>query len=881
MKRSVMGWVVLGLLVGGIGPMRADETDIFSAPTVQPNVIILIDSSGSMDDPVAGEDKIVSARNAAIDLVTNTSGMRFGILRFNLTSTGARMVAVAGSTVTDLVDGINDIDADGYTPLGRATGDVQDYLQGTFSEGTYSGSTNGGRRGYRDTDECGRNRDSNCRTTTATVTYPSPIQYECQKNFVIIITDGLPNGEDENLVVDMARELYENDHSSTLTGVQNATVYTVGFNVPEGTALLTAAAAAGHGQFFTADDAAELSQALRNILSDIAFRTYTFNAPLIPSTGTSGAGKAYLCSFDPDPAKPFWNGYVKAFTTNSAGMISVDANGIPLTSSLAWEAGALLAAKTPASRTIFTYFSGAQQDVATTNASITTAMLGLTTSTDRTKLIDFVRGVDTYDEDLDGDTTEARSWKMGDPFHSAPALVIPPPGLSTDSTYLAFKTAQASRTKVLLVGANDGMLHAFRESDGQELWAYVPSDELGSLKLLRPSSVAHAYFVDGTPVITDVKIGSTWKTIAVFGERKGGRYYHALDITDPTNPSFLWSFTDARLGETWSEPSIGTVKMSDSSVRYVAFVGGGYNSTNNNATGKAVMAIDLTNGAKLWEYYNTGTADAQYMNFSIPASVAALDLDNNGFTDRLYVADVGGQIWKFDVSPLASLTSGLVNNWTGKRLFAAASTQSNPPPAGAYTPAQGMYARPTLAYDDTGALWLYIGSGDRNNPNANSSNYFFGIKENTNMTNGSTINPTFLLDAPVANASITQGWKLALSSREKVLSSPEVHNRAVYFSTYTSNVAATCVNPSGTARLYAVQMGNGDSAWDWSANTARSGENSGTRYRDIGSGIPSDPVTVQGSANDAIVVSTTDGQIATETRARAAAKRVRYWKEVF
>ena len=29
----------------------------------------------------------------------------------------------------------------------------------------------------------------------------------------------------------------------------------------------------------------------------------------------------------------------------------------------------------------------------------------------------------------------------------------------------------------------------------------------------------------------------------------------------------------------------------------------------------------------------------------------AVDLNNDGYIDRVYIGDVGGQLWKFDVSP--------------------------------------------------------------------------------------------------------------------------------------------------------------------------------------------------------------------------------------
>jgi type IV pilus assembly protein PilY1 len=75
------------------------------------------------------------------------------------------------------------------------------------------------------------------------------------------------------------------------------------------------------------------------------------------------------------------------------------------------------------------------------------------------------------------------------------------------------------------------------------------------VKNLNSTSGDHLFYVDASPIAADIKVGSTWKTIVVFGLRRGGNHYYALDITDTTNPSFMWSFTDTKLGETWSEPA--------------------------------------------------------------------------------------------------------------------------------------------------------------------------------------------------------------------------------------------------------------------------------------------------------------------------------------
>ena len=62
------------------------------------------------------------------------------------------------------------------------------------------------------------------------------------------------------------------------------------------------------------------------------------------------------------------------------------------------------------------------------------------------------------------------------------------------------------------------------------------------------------------------KTKDQWKTILVCGLRKGGKTYFALDITDTLNPQYLWEFrtdssTLSQVGQSWSEPAIGRVKI--------------------------------------------------------------------------------------------------------------------------------------------------------------------------------------------------------------------------------------------------------------------------------------------------------------------------------
>lgn len=228
-------------------------------------------------------------------------------------------------------------------------------------------------------------------------------------------------------------------------------------------------------------------------------------------------------------------------------------------------------------------------------------------------LIEYVRGRDLADEDEDNNRAETRDSVLGDIFHSAPVVAEPPipkflcdlgihnqcvrtlyskqlgipstpladatgnePGCSTPipgDAYDVYLASNRRRDKVLLVGANDGMLHAFMsgagtrtctgapaatydEGTGEEVWAFIPPDLLPRLKDL---PFGHTYMVDGDIMVRDiwadgnsdgVKQPDEFHTMAVVAEGRGGTHYFALELawagaTDKgaaAAPNFRWMF---------------------------------------------------------------------------------------------------------------------------------------------------------------------------------------------------------------------------------------------------------------------------------------------------------------------------------------------------
>lgn len=863
-----------------VGKIKGSQVHLYSGNYL--NYLYCTDTS------VCGgaESRLDIAKRVLGNLVNNVDGVRFGVMDFNQSPPGAHMVAAIGTSKAAMINAINHMTTGGGTPIGGQMRDASKYYKGIFE------------------------------------TYPSPIQYACQPNYVILITDGLQTDTMSSQAVQVhAGIAYRTDHSAILPGVQNVITHTIGFAMTGGedelaqaVANLKETAANGGGEYKAANNEAELERALLEAMLKIMEGVFAFATPVVPTTSATGISRAYLAAFQTssDPTRPFWKGFLKAFNRDEQGQLQTNADGTPdeyctFTLSdgttkpcLAWEAGDTLRQKASGTRAIKILSGTSLIDFNTTN--VTPSDLGVATAAERDNIVNFVRGVDVNDENGNGDATEDRAWKLGDIYHSTPVLVTPPFLPSPDPTYRAFRAAQASRPSVLLAGANDGMLHAFREADGEELWAFIPPNLLPTLKRVAAASGVHQFYVDASPVAADVKIGGTWKTIVMFGERRGGDRYYALDVTNPAAPLYLWSFGDAKISETWSEPVIGKVKMdgaTGSTERFVAFFGGGYDTQSNNTHGKAIFAVDVATGQKLWEYYNDGTTDdRQYMNYSIPANPLAIDLNNDGYIDRIYMGDIGGQLWRFDLSAAATLsggTTGLVTNWTGKRFFNA-SNDANPPAIGEYYPSQAIYGTPNAAIAPDGKLWLYFGTGDRNHPNNTSANRFYGIRDDQTgahaMDQATAWTTSDLSDATSAAPDLVtkKGWYVTLAATEKVVAAPDIFNEVVFFTTFTpSGAAAAACGTGGTAKLYAVQMLTSFAALDWANDGAVLGSSAtaaSARGTSIGEGMPTgSAVSVTDTADEVFAVSIagkSDGTISIlPAPPPSGMRRILYWRERF
>jgi Tfp pilus tip-associated adhesin PilY1 len=388
------------------------------------------------------------------------------------------------------------------------------------------------------------------------------------------------------------------------------------------------------GYAFMASNPTELIASLQSAITSIQEATYSFSSQAsVAAARVQEENYIYEASFEPKQSvglnkEPFWTGHLKKYQIGDDGA---------LITPHCWDAGAVLRSMDADDRNILTYKS-AMTDFTTSN--ITAADLAVADNTRRNEVVGFYRGEATYN---------LENWKLGDLFHTNPIIVKTPNLFFSDprecgsTSYSAFRSANvrtaAAGTQRILVGANDGQLHAFHTgtsadcaSGGNEVWSFIPPNLLQKISPvahnvhstdidIRNALASHDLTVDGPIQVADAwipsadssgisKSSSDWKTIAIFGQGQGSGaflwspsstcystsafsatysattpYYcglYALNVTNSaaTSPTYMWHLmpTSAQapyLGEAWSKAQIGRVKIAGNE-KWVAFVGGGY-----------------------------------------------------------------------------------------------------------------------------------------------------------------------------------------------------------------------------------------------------------------------------------------------------------------
>ncbi len=590
---------------------------------------------------------------------------------------------------------------------------------------------------------------------------------------------GIYADEVSNTIADVAMKYYEEDLSNLTDGVPNSNggtakmhqhmvTYTVAFGIQgnltcqpgitgcneswptsisyNGSSASSIddvwhAAVNGRGQYLNAADPQGLIDDLQEAMDSIDARTSSSAAVAANSTTLNQGTVVYQALFNTGD----WHGNLRSLPVSvgatdtrsacadiPAGAVCTvaDWNASTVLSNQNYDSGRTILTYNPASaetkkgipfRWPSDYTSPGTYELSSSQAA---SLLGNATSGDEQNygqaLVNFLRG-DSSNEGSGYDFRE-RSTPLGDIINSAPAFVGPPrfnyPDTLETAAYSTYRSGSAaSRTKMVYVGANDGMLHGFDISNGQEKLAYVPAAVYNNLENLSENDYNsnHRFYVDGSPTVGDAYFGSAWRSVLVGGMNAGGQGVYALDVTNPNkftetqndiDDVVLWEYTDADLGYTYSQPDI--VKMNDGT--WAAIFGNGYNNTeadgSASTTGYAYLyVVNLQTGA-LIKKISTDTGSVTTPNGL--ASATPVDTNGDYKVDYIYAGDLQGNLWKFDVSSTSSSNWDVIKaSGTPAPLFTAKA-----PEAG--YPAQPITTRPSVAFHPDAqrdGVMVYFGTG--------------------------------------------------------------------------------------------------------------------------------------------------------------------------
>jgi len=518
--------------------------------------------------------------------------------------------------------------------------------------------------------------------------------------------------------------------------------------------------------FYDATDPQGLTTSLISLFSRITRADTGITAPAAPLVGLNLGNRAYLGRFatgitDKDNPSSVWTGDLLMAglgvqpdgtigLKDETGAFQIDINE---GNAVASASGALKAMGWANNkRNVYTMIPGttipagglpltdARQAFSDQNADLRDPkVMGTSTTAEAISLIRFIRGADAAAQaDPVNPTTKTgvRADIMGDVINSSPAAVEYDASLLSAAGFSGDYSAHSDvRYQVIFVGDNQGHFHAFGEKSGisaggvlkaelKELWSFVPpellndpsvSSTIPKLSRLQAKGNAHIYTVDGSPYIyfddsttKNRKVDSTDKVRVIFGMRKGGRSYYALDVVDPLHPKLVWMLdpnnstdpTIRTMGLATSVPSVARVEIgSPATVKDVLFLGGGMSNNEldaitigNNASatklGRSLLALDVLTGApvKTYDFINNAALAASFPNMgAIGAGAFPLEFYvGSRKSQRVYFGDYSGGVYalgsmkQFVTSPVGwRVDSSNIDEWTSDGSANVSSTPGN------------------------------------------------------------------------------------------------------------------------------------------------------------------------------------------------------------
>ncbi len=774
-------------------------------------------------------------------------------------------------------------------------------------------------------------------------------------------SDGSSVASGEECGSDLTKFLYDEDQSG-VDGKNTVTTYTIGFNFTG--QFIKQIAEDGGGQFFEASTADQLSAVFTQILDDVQDRTTSFAAPALSvnafnklfhrnevffSLFTPGRDmrwegnvkKYQLCESTIAPSDCSVLGEVLDFDSPRKPAIGADER-IADDAISGWSATAdgpeILAGgagneiPTHTNRRVYTYTgSGAPSNVdlaghlvEDANSNITVALLGGSTvaanpdyisPAERTKIINWMRGMDTMDEDVDGDETEDR-YAFHDPLHSSPVAVT-------------FGGTDAAPIIKLFVGTNDGGLRLINTYDGTEEWIFFPQQVLAAQQALMNNPTAeHFYGMDATPTIwindedgdsiidpsVDVDGDGTYEFVrAIVGMRRGGFNYFAIDAT-PTAalsnpavsngivPKLRWRIEGGtgdfpNLGQTWSQPKlttirIGTTTAGEALFKRVLVFAGGYDDGQDSgfapgSPGNAIYVVDPNDGTRLFwissdDHGGTEGVVVPDMTYPIPSDLALMDSNGDGATDRIYVGDTGGQLWRVDIGADFTASAGFKAT-VGKLATVADQFETEDQRKFFYPP--DVVQVDDSTYSNIGNYdMVTIATGNRAHPlNSDVQDRFYAFRDyhQAPLVDGdpATVPPESDDDGLADGYTTLQGKTVALTGDlfdvtdindpagtdltnlqaaygyfidleglgEKGLSSPITLAGTIFFTSYTPEDVlqiSDCSLAEGGGTVYAFNVLNGAAVFNWDGIGNETNLTKSDRTQTLGSGIPSSAVPI-------------------------------------
>ncbi len=578
----------------------ADDTEIYvpkdlpADQYVRPNIMFVLDSSGSMGSSVAGttpsqnrNQVLKTVVNNLIDQIKVKEDVNVGFMRYDGNDGGyvlSPLQRLTNANATTMKGVVNAIPASGNTPLLETY--YESYLYMT-----------------------GKNRlwgDKSVASSLSGEKYILPISHSCQKSHIIYVTDGEPTQDQGSNATVKALVTGKNTlfpASSCGTGQgqclphlaefmanqdlvpaptpfddptnrkQTVTSHFIGFTVD--LPLLKNAARAGGGSYYTSNNVSGLTDALKAIIVDITADNTSFAAPSVAVSAFNNLGfrnDLYYALFKPQEGAR-WPGNVKRYQlgrdTNNNPLI-VDKNGDPAiddstgffsnSSSSFWSSsdgadvtkgGVAGQLTNPDTRKVLTWTAAdrspgtgsAPLDTSAnrlldSNTGVTQSMVGATTASERTTYINWARGKNT-------DGTPLKS--VSDVLHNEPKLVA----YVTDEELSRAGTGSSPEQLYMFFGSNQGYIHAIDPKDGSEKFAFIPKELLtnpGEYYKNQKGSGNKRYGIDGQINVWteygNLNSGSNTRTISkaylYAGMRRGGSNYYSLDVTNISAPALKW-----------------------------------------------------------------------------------------------------------------------------------------------------------------------------------------------------------------------------------------------------------------------------------------------------------------------------------------------------